>query len=247
MKTKTLTNKKNKNNKQQEQAQELVTIILLCDSPGYRMKSYGPISLIEINNTKLIDLQINTIKNLFKNFELIVCLGFDCEKVCTHIRTKYAKDINIRIVENQLYHSSNSCESLRLCLNNTTNTRILVCDGNLVLSKNSLQLININKSCALFEKNPCQNLEVGFNKNESDIIKHFSYGAKNIWSEIFFLNGYSIVESLRKIIVEYDSKTRFIFEAINELIKMRYEMKAISNPHQIIKINNIKTYHNMKD
>lgn len=238
----TTKNKSIKNNKQSE----LISVVLVCDSPGYRMKSYGPLSLVSIKNLKLIDHQIQAIINTFENYEIVLCLGFDSEKVCRYIRSKY-KSKNIRIVENQLYNSSNSCESLRISLNNILNNKIIVCDGNLLLNKKSLNIINTNISCALFEKKPTENLEVGFNKDDFNNIQYFSYGAKYIWSEICFLNGEAIIEDLRKILTSYDSKTRFIFEAINELIKMRYEFKAIQNQHPIIKLNNIKTYNNFKE
>lgn len=248
MKTKSISSQKNKTQQKKPiKESDLITVFLLCDNPGYRMKSYGPLSLVDINNTKLIDHQIQSIHKVFKNYELVVCVGFDAEKICKHIRNKYGKYKNIRLVENQLYNFSNSCESLRLCLNNTLNKKILICDGNLFINPNSLHLINTDKSCALFEKDPCENLEIGFNKDDFNLIQHFSYGARYTWSEIFYINGDNIVESLRKIIVSYDSKTRFIFEAINELIKMQYEIKAIQNPNKIIKINNIKTYHALKD
>lgn len=251
MKTKYAKNKKQsiksyEKHKENKKQPELITIILLCDSPGYRMKSYGPLSLVTINNIKLIDIQIAAIKQTFTNFELIICLGFDSDKVCKYVRSKYT-DINIRFIENQLYNSSNSCESLRLSLNNTFNNKVLICDGNLLLNHKCLSNINVENSCALVEKNPCDTLEIGLNIDENNKIQHFSFGATKIWSEILFLNGEEIIESLRRIIVNYESKTRFIFEAINELINMKYIIHCITNNSKIMKINNIKTYHNIKD
>lgn len=224
----------------------LVSIVLLCDSPGYRMRSYGPLSLILVNNLKLIDIQISAIKSAFKNFELILCLGFDCEKVCKYVKTKY-NNLNIRVVENQLYNSSNSCESLRLALNNICNDKILICDGNLLINKSSLGLIDINKSCALIEKYSCGTLEIGLNIDNYNIAQFFSFGAKYTWSEIIYLNGKDVVESLRRTIVNYESKNRFIFEAINEVINMNFNIHCIVNEHKLTKINNIKTYHKIKD
>ena len=119
---------------------ELVTVILLCDSPGYRMKSYGPLPLIGISDKKLIDIQINAIQQTFLNNEIILCVGFDAEKICKYIRTSHSKS-NIRIVENQLFNSCNSCESTRIALNNTLNDKVLICDGNLLLNSKSLSLI----------------------------------------------------------------------------------------------------------
>lgn len=241
-----LNNKKSALSKKEKISNELITVVLLCDSPGYRMKSYGPLSLITINNKRLIDLQIACIKDTFPNFELIVCLGFDSEKVCRYIRSKY-HDINIRFIENQLYNSSNSCESLRLSLNNTCNNKILICDGNLLLNQKSLSKINTSESCALIEKTPCETLEIGLNIDGSGTVQYFSFGATKTWSEVIFLNGVDIIDSLRKIIVSYDSKTRFMFEAMNELINMKYTIKSILNENKITKINNIKTYHGIKE
>ena len=34
----------------------LITIVFLCDSPGYRMKSYGAIPLIPFKTKRLIDI-----------------------------------------------------------------------------------------------------------------------------------------------------------------------------------------------
>lgn len=248
MKTKCIIAPKKSQNKDKVEkiTTDLISVVLLCDSPGYRMKSYGPLSLVTINNKKLIDIQISAIKEQFPNFELIVCLGFDSEKVCRYVRTKY-KNINIRFVENQLYNVSNSCESLRLSLNNICNNKILICDGNLLLNSKCLSYIDTEKSCALIEKKSCETLEIGLNIDKDNNIQHFSFGATQTWSEILFLNGHDITETLRKIIVNYDSKTRFIFEAINELINMKYELRSILNQSKIMKINNIKTYHSIKD
>lgn len=225
---------------------ELITVVLLCDSPGYRMKSYGPLSLIGIGSKKLIDLQISAIKDAFKHFELVLCLGFDSEKVCRYIKTKYSK-LNIRVVENQLYNSSNSCESLRLSLNNICNDKVVICDGNLLFNSKSLLLLDTTQCCALTESDPYHTMEIGLNSDHHHSVQHFSFGAKNIWSEIIFLQGKDTIETLRRILVLYDSKTRFVFEAINELVGLNHSIRSINNKHQIIKINNIKTYHDIKD
>jgi len=225
---------------------ELVTVILLCDSPGYRMRSYGPLPLINIDKNKLIDLQIQAIQQTFVNNEIILCVGFDAEKICKYIRTYYNK-INIRIVENQLFNSCNSCESARIALNNTLNDKIVICDGNLLLSSKSLSLIQYYETCVLTEVNPSENLEIGININEKQDAEYFSFGAKSIWSEILYLHNFETVELFRKIIVSQDNKSKFLFEALNELLKTKHKIKCIPNKHQLQKISNIKTYHAIKE
>jgi hypothetical protein len=224
---------------------QLVTIVLLCDSPGYRMKSYGPASLITIHGKKLIDIQIEIIKKVFTNYEIIVCVGFDSEKICKHIRQKY-KNSNIRIVENQNFHLSNSCESARLSLNNTTNDKILLCDGSLYFVEDTIGKINFSESSIFTEKHKNENLEVGANINEYNYVEHFSFGANTCWSEICFLHNYETIECLRKILASFD-KTKFVFEALNELIQTKYNLRNIINDQNIYKINNLKTYHKLKE
>jgi hypothetical protein len=234
-----------KNNKKNEN-DVLHTFILISDTPGYRMKSYGPSSLINFKNKKLIDTQIESIRKAFKNYEIIICCGFDVEKVHKHIRSHY-HSLNIRIVENQLYNNSNTCESVRIALNNTTNSKIFIMDGNLFFSDNLFKE-KINESHVYIESDEhCENLEVGININENNLIEFFSYGGVNCWSEILFLHNKENIETFRKIISNVEFKNKFIFEALNEFIKNKKELKYVTNNTPVIKINNIKTYHNIKD
>ena len=101
-------------------------------------------------------------------------------------------------------------------------------------------------SSVLCQSEPVDNLEVGFNLNEADDIEHFAYGANKLWSEVLFLNNADIIDSLRKIVSGSDYKTKFMFEALNDLIKTRHNLKVITNDRPIIKVNNIKTYHKVK-
>lgn len=234
-----------KNNKKNDD-DFLHTFILVSDTCGYRMKSYGPTSLISLQNKRLIDIQIEAIKKSFKNYEIIICCGFDVDKIYKHIRANYSSS-NVRIVENQLCNNSNSCESVRLALNNTVNNRIFILDGRLLFSEKIFKN-KINESHVYLEpNNHCKNLEVGININENNLIEFFSYGAINCWSEVLYLHSRDNVDSFRKIISNTDFKNKFIFEALNEFIKHKKELKYIQNNAPIIKINNIKTYHNIKD
>jgi len=229
-----------------ESAADLITVVLLCDSPGYRMKSYGPIPLINIANHRLIDLQIKAIKQTFTNYEIILCVGFDAEKICRYVRTNYSSE-NIRIVENQIYSHSNSCESVRLSLNNTLNNKIVICEGNLLITNKVLSLIKHDQTCVIVESDPSKNLEIGINIDENDNAEYFSFGASKIWSEVLYLHDKEIIEHFRKIVESKHSKNKFIFEAINEIIKTKHKVKCLHNTNRIHKINTIKTYHAMKD
>jgi hypothetical protein len=246
MRAKTKTNK-TKKSKDLPQHPSLITVILLCDLPGYRMKSYGPTSLIDITpRKKLIDFQIDAIKKVFLNFEIILCCGFDCEKMCKYVREKYSS-INIRIVENQAFGSSNSCESARLCINNTNNDNILILDGNLLFNQKTIKLIPINQTCVVIENKELESFDIGVNTDEKNHAQHFSFGAYKVWSEILYLHGKDIVENVRKFLIHPESKKKFLFEAINDVLKNKHEIRCIENQYVIHKINNIKTYHDIKE
>lgn len=225
---------------------EMYTFIILADTPGYRMKSYGPTSLISFKDKKLIDIQIQSIANHFKNFEIILCCGFEIDKVYKHIRNNY-DSVNIRLVENQLYNNSNVCESARLSLNNTTNSMVYILDGNLILT-DELFADRINESYVYIQDNSYENFEVGININENNDIEYFSYGGIKPWSEIMFLHSKEMVDSFRKIVSNVEFKNKFIFEALNDLIKIKSNMRyLVNNNEPIIKVNNIKTYHTIKE
>ena len=127
-----------------------ITVVLLSENHGYRMKSKGAIPLVDINGTTLLDRQINAIKAVFQNFEIILCCGYDSGAVFQHVKEKY-KALNIRIVENQVYENSNCCESARLAINNTLNNKIILCSGSVLLLAEHLRAIDLDQSSILIQ------------------------------------------------------------------------------------------------
>lgn len=232
--------KAKKNNKN-----DLQTFIIIADTPGYRMKSHGASSLVTIQNKKLIDIQIESIASNFDNIEIIISCGFDVDKVYKYIRNNHSS-INIRVIENQIFNNSNSCESVRIALNNTNNTRVYIIDGHLLLNSKVFSVKN-DKSHIYIEENPCKNLEVGVNINENSAVEHFSYGGYHKWSEIVYLSNKDYVDSFRKIISSIDYKQKFLFEGLNELLKTKHDLQFVKNTFPLTKINNVKTYNYIKD
>jgi len=225
---------------------ELVTIALLSAQPGHRMKSYGPTPLLQLGNETVLDRQIASIKSVFGNFELIICVGFGSEKVIKFIKEKYSKE-NIRVVENQVHHHSNCCESARLCLNNTANNKILLCNGDLLIESDLLSSLPTNRSYVVLEEKAFPSLDVGVTINERGHIENLCFGLEKIWSELTFLDTVGTIETFRKIISLPDYKTKFIFEALNELGKTSHKVGFFINTYSpLVKIDNIKTYHKVR-
>jgi len=224
----------------------LTTIILLSENVGHRMKSYGSISLLSVGNRTILEHQIDAIKSRFINYEIILCGGFDIDRLVKFVYNKYRTD-NIRVVENQMYQHSNGCESVRLCLNNTTNNRILICNGELMLTSSCLSSLDLSCSHVLIEKKHVSNLEIGVTITPEGFAETFCYGVNHKWSEVVFLHQPDIIDSLRKIISTPDYKTKFVFEALNDLGRMtKYKLKTVENQSTMVKVDNVKTYHQIR-
>ena len=219
---------------------ELVTVVLLSENHGHRMKSYGPISLIKLGGKTLLEKQIDSISSTFENFEIIICSGFETEKTVEFVKSKF-KNLNIRIVENQMHYNSNCCESARLCLNNTMNDRVLFCSGGVLINQSHLNAIDFGKNCALMQnESPDSNFEIGVIENDN-LLENFSIGIKNkYWSEIFYLNGSKEISYFLSIVSDPDYKNRFLFEALNEFNK-KIKLQIIKSNKSLLKIDNIRT------
>ena len=219
------------------------TFIIIADSPNARMRSYGPTSLLNVGNKKLIDIQVLEIIKYFSNYEIILCTGFESDKINRYIKSRY-KNINIRTVENQNYDTTNSCETLRLALNNITNDNIFILDGNLIFD-GKVFINDHKKSYILFETDNAS-LEVGMNINENGNTEHVGFGAINYWSEIIYLNEPPIINAFTKHLMNSNFKRKFIFEAINSIVNSRINITAVKNENSVYKIQGVKYYHNIK-
>lgn len=228
-------------NRQDNNLDTFISIVLFGENHGYRMKSYGPISLMKIEGKTLIQRQIEAIRATFKNFEIILCSGFETYKTVEFIKNNF-NDINIRVVENQIHFNSNCCESARLCLHNTNNDRILLCNGALLLTPEILSSINYDKSMVLCQKeDDDKNFDVGVIENDG-LLESMSVGIKtNLWSEIVYFSNKKIINSFYSIVSNPDYKNRFLFEAINLVLKNNKMFVADVNDYPPVKIHNIKT------
>lgn len=228
-------------NKQAFARDEFVSVVILGENHGYRMKSYGPISLIEVDGKTIIEHQIDTITSVFPRVEILICCGFSANKITSFIRSKY-KHVNVRIVENQLFNNANCCESVRLCLNNTMNNRFIVLSGELVINSQHLESINLNRSSILVQKtNPDKNLDIGVIHNNGSLIRMTPGITNCYWSEILSLSSDTDLRFLNHILSPPDYKNKLVFEAINELLK-KSSLDVVYLDKPVQKVNNIKTF-----
>ncbi len=222
---------------------ELVSVILLSENHGYRMKSYGPISLVKIGDKTLLEHQLEAISSAFVNFELVVCSGFETSKIYSFVKSKWGPSVKIRIVENQMYYHSNCCESIRICMNNVMNEKVIICGGGVLLTSNYLKSLDLSRSSILFqEQNKENNFEIGIIENFKKL-ETLSLAVKDkSWTEILYLNGSRPINSFYNTVSKPEYKTKFFFEAINawNSKKTLHVNQNLSSP--IVKVSNIKSF-----
>lgn len=221
---------------------EKLTFILLAENYGYRMKSYGPLSLIEIGEKTLLEHQINAITSTFKDFEIILCSGFETQKVYNFIQSKFPPSLPIRVVENQVYYHSNCCEGVRLCMNNTMNDKIVICGGGVLLTVDYLKSLNTRRSSIVCQdSSKTLNFDVGIIEN-SGRVENLSLAVKDkVWTELLYVTGGPMVKSFYNTISKSEFKNKFLFEAINSWRgkKQLHVEQNLDKP--VTKIDNIKT------
>jgi len=233
-----------KQGKKTKRNKEFVSIVLLSENHGYRMKSYGPVSLIKLEDSKtLIEKQIYTILATFENFEIILCVGFEAVKIVNFVKEKF-NNINIRIIENQIHYNSNCCESIRLCLANINNDKVIICGGGVLIYPSQLDSINFSESMIIVQNQiDDSNFEIGVIPNAENRVNRLCLGVKTkYWAEILFLQDQNSIDCLLRIVSNTEYKNKFMFEALNELVK-NFAIKIQNNlsNRPIIKIDNIKT------
>lgn len=213
---------------------EPIEIIILSAGIGARIKSYEPRSLIRIKKTEsLLEHQISLFNENINKCSITTVVGYSANKVIRKVQGK------TKIVENQLYESSNNSESLRLALNNSSYDRIMFIHGDLYFDDSIFKYMNFNESFVLSSQLFAEK-EVGL-MNVNGYATIFSYSLPVKWAQIAFLKDKEL-DLLRKIYLkDEDFKYNLTFEMLNKVIDSGGNFKVIDMQNSYIKeIDNIK-------
>lgn len=196
----------------------LISVIILADKMNkYKKNNLSYLSTIK--NKAIIDIQLSYIINMYKNVEVIISINKDQYDLVSYIKKTYTLH-KIRFVENCSVEETNDSESLRLCLNNIYNDRVIVIKGALQFPLDSLSQIDLNKSGVIVGP-PDKRFEVGVVSNEKHALDHLGFGLNNSWLEVFWINNIHCLNVLREIVSTKLYKKKFIFEAINDLVDIK--------------------------
>lgn len=212
------------------------TVLLFTESHGYRMKNHGAVQLTKFNGEFLIDHQIKALKSRFKNLKIILSCGFESSRIWKHLKEKY-KQLDIRLVENQLYRTTNSCEGIRLALMNTDSKNILICSSANFFGKKHLDQLSFSDTSIFCQSAPGNKDDIKVYKNNNTCSK-LDFGVGDLcWVEMLYLDGEKSVNEFYSIVDSEEYKSKFLFEAINKLA-LRCRINIYENKHkEIIKLD----------
>lgn len=192
-----------------------LNIIIPAAGMGTRMKSFGPQSLLRINDQglKLIDYQLKLIHKVFERqiHQIILVAGHGASRVFEHVPNNLIK------VENERYENTNIARSLSIGLRACTSNRILIIYGDLVFNEQALKTTCRDKSWLLTGNLQCMtDDEVGCTSS-NEIAQYLSYNIPTKWGQIAYFTGKELT-LLKQILWETSSDMMYGFEIINKII-----------------------------
>jgi choline kinase len=189
-----------------------LSVIIPAAAPGKRMKSYGSRSLVQLPNEEyLVNHQIQTVKTVYPEAEIILVLGFESEKVITNLKHK------VHVVENENYEEKSVVSSIRLGLINSLYDNVLLIYGDLFFQEPSIDLITKDMSRISIEnRGILSNDNVGITSHNA-LIEHLAFGLKDKWAQIAFLTGLEL-SLFKKYVGNKDNHKKYTHELFNLII-----------------------------
>jgi choline kinase len=189
-----------------------ITVAILAAGIPKKMKSYGPTSLIKVDDDRiLLDDQINKIRYIYKNANIVIVAGYEFQKI-----KRKLKSPKVELIENLHFDSTNSAHSLLLATKNNPVDNLLMIHGDILFNVDTLKYIsNIHyseNSAILYDQNNMiKPNKPGILKNQY-VLEHINYLHKNKWAQIAFFNKGEYNKLLK-----VNPGNRYSFELINEI------------------------------
>lgn len=214
------------------------SVILIHSFPDRKIKSLGNRALISIGKSNIIDYQIQFIKNLVRNPEIIVVGGFEHKKLSKHIHKKHS---NIKYIYHEITDTINIGLSVKLAVRVATGNELIIINGNILIDKRATKDIKSKYkhiNCILSTK---QNKStIGCIKDANNILQNCFFDLPQPIYDFISINKQSLV-AVKDIIYETaDLEKFYLFEIYNAIINRGIDLYTIDiDSRQIDIIDNI--------
>ena len=218
-----------------------LTVIILAANIGYGMKSYGPKTLLNVNDTEtVLDHQINLIRTVFPRADIILVVGFLADRIIRKCPP------GIRIVENQLYEHTNEATQIRLALNCTLTDNVLILKDDVVFNSETLADISKDKSCIIYDsQGQLEASSIGATIVDG-YATTFAFEMPDKWCNIVYLVQKEL-KILRALCNNKEHSRMYLFEILKLMLNRIEKIKAIEPRNmEIIKIDNSRDLEKLK-
>lgn len=205
-----------------------LSIIIITGSYYPKLKVKGPKALLEVSERyTLLNYQIDTLKKLYPESEIIVVVGYNSDLL---IKNKHPQS---RIVENQLFETTGEIESLRLGINNICRENLLVVMDDVFFEKNAVS--GMTKCTSVL-------LDYNSNKSDNDIgveivnnkIISFNYDSPHKWMGLAYIDK-SDLKFVKDFCIR-NNGNMFVFEAIENIVKVGNNLNIFHTENKIHKL-----------
>lgn len=192
-----------------------MNIIIIGDKYQKGMKSKGCQATIPFQKHTMLEHQYMVLKKFFPFSRITYINGYDNKHLSSFIKTK---KLDIRLIDNPLYSSTNNAYSLYLASNLLVQKSIILFGHTILTNKCFDKLKTNNQSKILVNKMnlPHNTGELGC-VIQNDKVENISFDLPNPILDIYYLTK-DHAEQLKNIIDDSKKHNNFIFEIINILI-----------------------------
>lgn len=218
-----------------------ITVIILAANISYGMKSYGPKTLLSVNNKEtLLEYQINLIKTVFPQADIILVVGFLADRIIRKCPP------GVRIVENQLYEQTNEATQIRLALNCTLTDCVLIIKDDIVFNAETFKELSKDKSCIIYDsKGQIDADNIGVTVVDG-YATTFAFGMPNKWCHIAYLVSKEL-KIIRSLCNNKENHKLYLFELLKITLNRVEKIKAIEPSNmEIIKIDHSRDLEKLK-
>lgn len=214
-----------------------LTAVILCAGKGRRTSSIGSKSMVRVNNTNLINHQIETLKNKFPNiFDIIVVLGFDADKIFRTLPSW------VRTVENENFENTNISRSIAMGLKASRSENIFMIYGDILFDDGVFNNFTQNSSMAIDTFGRIDESKIGVTVENHRVV-NLAYGLENgLWAQLGYFRGKEL-DLLRKITYNRDSDPLCGYEILNKILYKGGKLDAITVEQKYV----LKEFNCIKD
>jgi len=157
-------------------------IILSASKPKIR-GLHSSLPLFPVGSKCLLDVQVDTIRNVFVDYEIFLVTGFDAENTINHVLNHHN---DVRVLDNDQHKHNTVIDSLKIAINCCLDANTFIIYGDRTFNDKTID-IKYSKSLLFSHRSDKKNYDIGLSFNKDKKIVNASYGLPDVWSEIMYI------------------------------------------------------------